>query len=274
MRDLLRNPRALREYISEALHERSQGGHDFPEDILRSPKISSVLFLLSGNCNGVAQEPCVVFNKRSFRVRQPGDLCFPGGRVAPRLDFFLSKVLKSPLSPLAQWRFWPQWRDRCVEQANRLSLLLATSLRESAEEMRLNPFGVTFLGPMPPEDLLMFRRILYPMVAWINRQKHFLPNWEVEKIVHIPLRELLHPDSYACYRLHFKGSGKTGDEGYTQDFPCVYHQNEREKEVLWGATFRIAMSFLKTVFGFTAPSMDSLPVIFKTLDERYLNGST
>jgi hypothetical protein len=33
------------------------------------------------------------------------------------------------------------------------------------------------------------------------------------------------------------------------------------------------MSFLKMVFGFTAPSMDSLPVITKTLDERYLNGS-
>jgi len=43
--------------------------------------------------------------------------------------------------------------------------------------------------------------------------------------------------------------------------------------VLWGATFRIVMSFLETVFGFSAPSMDSLPVITNTLNERYLNGS-
>jgi len=111
------------------------------------------------------------------------------------------------------------------------------------------------------------------MVAWINRQKHFLPNWEVEKIVYVPLRELLNPESYACYRLHFNVGGKRGGEGYTQDFPCFRHQNERENEVLWGATFRIVMSLLEMVFGFTAPSMDSLPVIYKTLDERYLNGS-
>jgi hypothetical protein len=272
MRHLITNPRALREHISEALHEKSLGGGGFPEDVFLSPVTSSVLFLLGGHCKG-SSEACVVFNKRSFRVRQPGDLCFPGGRVAPRLDFLLSKVLKSPLSPLARWRFWPQWRDYRREQANRLSLLLATSLRESVEEMRLNPFGVTFLGPMPSEDLLLFRRVLYPMVAWINRQKRFLPNWEVEKIVYVPLGELLNPESYARYRLHFKGAGKNGKEPYVQDFPCFRHQNEREREVLWGATFRIVTSFLETVFGFSAPSMDSLPVITNTLNERYLNGS-
>jgi hypothetical protein len=129
------------------------------------------------------------------------------------------------------------------------------------------------LSPMTSEDLLMFRRILYPMAAWINRQKHFLPNWEVEKIVHVPLRELLNPESYACYRLHFNVGGKNGGEGYVQDFPCFVLRNEREQEVLWGATFRIVMSFLNMVFGFSAPPVDSLPVIYKTLDERYLNGS-
>jgi len=120
---------------------------------------------------------------------------------------------------------------------------------------------------------LLFRRVLYPMVAWINRQKHFLPNWEVEKIVDVPLRALLNPGFYACYRLHFKGTGRSGGEDYVQDFPCFRHHNEREKEVLWGATFRIVMSFLETVFGFKAPAMESLPVIYQTMDERYLNGS-
>jgi hypothetical protein len=272
MESLFTNPEALMEHISGALHQKSFEGGGFPQDVFLSPLTSSVLFLLGGQCNG-SSEPCVVFNKRSLKVRQPGDLCFPGGRVAPHLDFFLSKVLRSPLSPLARWRFWPQWRDHRRDQANRLSLLLATSLRESVEEMRLNPLGVTFLGPMPSEDLLLFRRVLYPMVAWINRQKHFLPNWEVEKIVYVPLRALLNPESYACYRLHFKGVGKGGGEGGVQDFPCFRHQNERETEVLWGATFRIVMSFLETVFGFKAPSMDSLPVIYRTMDERYLNGS-
>jgi hypothetical protein len=260
------------EHISSALQEKSLGSRGFPEDVFHSPLTSSVLFLLAGRCNG-SSEPCVVFNKRSLKVRQPGDLCFPGGRVAPRLDSLLAKLLKSPVSPLARWRFWPQWREHRREQADRLSLLLATSLRESVEEMRLNPFGVTFLGPMPPEDLLLFRRVLYPMVAWINRQTRFLPNWEVEKVVYVPLRDLLNPESYACYRLHFKGAGDRGQEGYVQDFPCFRHGNETGREVLWGATFRIVLSFLETVFGFSAPSMDSLPVITNTLDERYWNGS-
>ena len=272
MRDLPANPGVLMELISEALHHKSVGSGEFPEGVFRSPTTSSVLFLLGAHCNG-SSEPCVVFNKRSSRVRQPGDLCFPGGRVAPRLDFLFSKVLKTPPSPLVRWRFWPHWRNHRGEQANRLSLLLATSLRESVEEMRLNPFGVTFLGSMPPEHLVMFRRVLYPMVAWINRQKRFLPNWEVEKIVYVPLRGLLNPEGYARYRVHFEGSGIRGGESYVEDFPCFRHQNERESEVLWGATFRIVMSFVKIVFGFSAPSMDSLPLIYKTLNERYLNGS-
>jgi hypothetical protein len=111
------------------------------------------------------------------------------------------------------------------------------------------------------------------MVVWIHRQKHFLPNWEVDKIVYVPVRELLNPDAYACYRLHFNVDGKRGGDGTIQDFPCFRHQNEKEQEVLWGATFRIVMSFLEMVFGFTAPSTDSLPVIYNTLDQRYLSGS-
>ena len=272
MGEFFTNPRMLREHISGALQEKSLKGGGFPEDVFVSPMTSSVLFLLSGQCNGDS-EPCVVLNKRSSKVRQPGDLCFPGGRVAPRVDFFLSKVLRAPLSPLVRWRFWPQWRDHRREQADRLSLLLATSLRESVEEMRLNPFGVTFLGPMPSESLLMFRRVLYPMVVWIHRQKRFRPNWEVEKILYIPLRELLDHDAYACYRLRFIGTGAKGGQGYVQDFPCFRHRKNGEKEVLWGATFRIVMSFLETIFGFRVPPMGSLPVITNTLDERYTNGS-
>lgn len=141
------------------------------------------------------------------------------------------------------------------------------------EEMRLNPFGVTFLGPMPPEDLRMFRRILYPMVAWIHRQRHFLPNWEVEKIVYVPLRKLLDPEAYACYRLRFNLDKGKESEGCERDFPCFRHENEKEKEVLWGATFRIVVSFLETVFEFAVPPLDSLPVITHTLDQRYVTGS-
>ena len=41
-------------------------------------------------------------------------------------------------------------------------LLFAASIRESFEEMGLNPFGVQFLGPLPPQRLVMFHREIFP----------------------------------------------------------------------------------------------------------------
>jgi hypothetical protein len=151
-------------------------------------------------------------------------------------------------------------------------LLLTAALRESLEEMRLNPFTVKFLGPMPTEALPLFHRLLYPMVVWIH-QRRFFPNWEVEKVVHISLRKLLDPTNYACYRLLFKMDAGRGNTQSAKDFPCFCHFGAKEKEVLWGVTYRIAMSFLEIVFKFRPPDIGSLPVIHGVRDERYLHGS-
>lgn len=268
----LKNPAALKARISRGLYEKARHDTLYPEDVSRSPTASSVLFLLGRSCGdrGKETEPCVILNKRSLKVKQPGDLCFPGGRVSARLDFFLSKVLTWPFLPLKRWAYWGPWQGKDMEQSQRLSLLLATSLRESVEEMRLNPLGVTFLGPMPGEDLRMFSRVLYPMVVWVNRQQHFLPNWEVEKIVRVPLRRLLDPDAYALYRIRFQDRRQGV---FVQDFPCFRHENGQEKEVLWGATYRIVTAFLGLIFHFTPPPPDFLPVIQGSMDETYLNGA-
>lgn len=255
------------------LHERSHGRRFFQADIARSDEASAVLFLLGEYCEEqtVSSEPCVVFNKRSIKVRQPGDLCFPGGRIAPRLDWIFSKFLTLPLFSLARWPYWPKWRDLQGEDAEYLALLFATSLRESLEEMGLNPLGVKFLGPLPPEDLQMFDRVIYPMVGWIARQRHFLLNWEVERVVYIPIRNLLSPDSYACYRLNMAPRGEDGGGEEAQDFPCFRHQTQDGEEVLWGATYRIVMVFLELVYGFKSPAVGELPVIYGSLDEAYFN---
>jgi 8-oxo-dGTP pyrophosphatase MutT (NUDIX family) len=270
MLEELRYPPALKKHISGALYENSEGGRLFPPDVATSAATSSVLFLL-GEQNGNGRrrgEPCIVLNKRSAKVRQPGDLCFPGGRIDPRLDIFLSRVMMWPLSPLARWPHWPRWRADHRGETESLCLLLATALRESVEEMRLNPFGLTFLGPMPSQDLSLFRRVLYPMVVWINRQKHFLPNWEVEKIVRISLKNLLDPSHYACYRIRFEHR-QTG--GVVKDFPCFLHGNERE--ILWGVTYRIVAAFLEYSFGFKPPALELLPVTQGHMGESYLRGA-
>ncbi len=254
--------------IMDVLHKRSYGARFFQADVARSDEASAVLFLVGEHCeeHAVLPEPCVVFNKRSMKVRQPGDLCFPGGRIAPRLDSLLSKLLTLPLFPLARWPYWSKWCDLQGEDAEYLALLLATSLRESLEEMGLNPLGVKFLGPLPPEDLQMFNRVIYPMVGWVARQRHFLLNWEVQRMVYIPIRNLLNPDHYAIYRLNMAPRGEEA-----QDFPCFRHQSRDGEEVLWGATYRIVMVFLELVYGFKAPGLDTLPIIYGYLDKRYFN---
>jgi 8-oxo-dGTP pyrophosphatase MutT (NUDIX family) len=218
-------------------------------------------------------EICLILNKRSLKVKQPGDLCFPGGGIMPGIDSFLARLMVLPLFPLRKWTFWPLWRNQRPEEAKWISLLLSTGLRESFEEMRLNPFGVKFLGPLPSHRLRMFRRKIYPMVGWVSHQNCFLPNWEVEKVVKIPIRLLLNRNRYARYRVSY--SHRLGEylNRPTEDFPCFEFKDGDEKEHLWGVTYSIVMSFMKIVFQFQPPESSDLPVVVKTLESNYLTGS-
>jgi hypothetical protein len=171
---------------------------------------------------------------------------------------------------LSRWPHWPHWRKTRPRDAKRLRLLLATGVRESIEEMRLNPFGLDFLGPLPAQSLVMFQRVIYPMVVWVSGQKRFYPNWEVEKIIYIPLRDLLDPAGYAQYQLRFETQSSPAR---VKPFPCFRYQKENESEVLWGATYRITAVFLDYVFGFVPPDLNSLPEIHGSLSRSYLNNT-
>ncbi len=263
---------SLINHILHVIDETARHGRIFPWDVLNSSEASAVLLLLGRHPKKYGFEPCIVLNKRSQNVKQPGDLCCPGGSISPRMDSFFSALLTLPVSPLRKWPYWSKWRHQRPQDARRLSFLLATSLRESFEEMRLNPFGVTFLGHLPSQRLVMFRRVIYPMVGWISRQKRFLTNWEVEKVVYIPLEKLLDPGNYGRYRLQMNNShGKTLDR-MPDNFPCFHHENQDETELLWGATYRIVITLLQLVFGFKPPDTISLPVFHGVLDENYING--
>ena len=275
MLNLLGDSSAFIKHLLRVLNDRNKDERSFPKGISGFSSTSAVLFLLGQHRDNLraSPEPCLVLNKRSKRVKQAGDLCFPGGRIIPRSDFYLSKILRLPLFPLARWPYWHRWRDLRQGESRRLALLFAASLRESLEEMRLNPLLVKFLGPLSPQRLEMFHRVIYPMAGWITGQKRFFPNWEVEKIVYIRLRDLLNEDRYACYRLQMETRQNSKGNGITQDFPCFLHQNRYEREVLWGATYRIITVFLELVFGFSPPPMESLPVIEGALGDNYLTGT-
>jgi 8-oxo-dGTP pyrophosphatase MutT (NUDIX family) len=266
---LLRDHEALTAHVVGVLQERSLHGVLYPAGLSRASSTSAVLFLMGPHCD-MGFEPCVLLNKRSLKVKQPGDLCFPGGRISQPLDAFLSRFLRLPFLPLGRWPYWQAWQANRGTEAKRLSLLLAASLREALEEIRLNPLGVRFLGPMPSQGLVMFRRVIYPMVGWLPRQRRFLPNWEVNRIVFVPLKRLLQPERYGLYRLQYRGYGAPG---MIQDFPCFYHQDEAGSEVLWGATYRIVTVFLEMVFGFRPPEGPALRVIEGNLEKGYWHGA-
>jgi hypothetical protein len=270
--NLLRQPPELIKHITRRLHALSSRQSVFPSDGIEWQSASAVLFLLGPHPqkDRLSGEPCLILNKRSVEVRQPGDLCCPGGRVSRHLDAGLAPLLKLPILHLSRWPHWPHWRKTRPRDAKRLRLLLATGVRESIEEMRLNPFSLDFLGPLPAQSLVMFQRVIYPMVVWVQRQKRFYPNWEVEKIVYIPLRDLLNPAGYAQYQLRFEAQSSTAQ---VNTFPCFRHKKENETEVLWGATYRITTVFLDDVFGFVPPDPSSLPEIHGSLSRAYLSAA-
>jgi hypothetical protein len=43
-------------------------------------------------------------------------------------------------------------------------------------------------------------------------------------------------------------------------------------DILWGATYRIAMDFLKIVFGFEPPPVEALPAVAGELATSYFTG--
>jgi len=272
--NLLSDTPALIKHIMGSLNETQAPRNPLPQDVTRSSYASTVLFLLGPQCEAkkLCPEPCLILNKRSMKVKQAGDLCCPGGSLSSRLDSYLAKLLYLPGSPLKRWPYWSLWRAQQQKRAGELAVIFAASLREGFEEMRLNPLGVKLLGLLPSQQLVMFHRIIYPLVCWIPRQKRFRPNWEVGKIVYIPLRNLLDSKNYARYRLNFElvpGQRQNPDR---LDFPCFIHKDGDETENLWGATFRITMAFLESTCGFKPPDMDSLPVVNGALDKNYLTG--
>lgn len=271
---LLEDPEGLQSCIQERLVEKCGCEALFNTDSCDRVRSSSVMLLLGLQDvgDGVGEETCVILNKRSRDVLQGGDLCCPGGTIHSRLDAYLAKALSLPGSPLSRWAHWSCLQRSCSTEASLLSRLLATALRESWEEMRLNPLGIRFLGPLPSQCLIVFRRVIHPMVAWISRPQRFTLNWEVEKIITIPLRSLLNRDHYAVYRLDVPAHLGWRLPGKDHEFPCFLYSHENAREILWGVTYRIVMSLLEMVFRYVPPEGKDLPLVQGALEEDYVHG--
>jgi 8-oxo-dGTP pyrophosphatase MutT (NUDIX family) len=268
---ILQNPKKLVQLIRHRLNGNGLSDNWGVQTNHGRVKGSAVLLLLTpyrGDADE-SYEPCLILNKRSRKVLQPGDLCCPGGGVEG-LDKLLSLSLRWPRSPLRKWPSWNKWKSMDRKKAQGLSLLLAAALREGWEEMRLNPLQVSFMGPLPVQKLMMFDRKIYPLVGWVPAHQDLIPNWEVDRIVYIPLYRLFDTQNYGRYRLTFEA--RDGKKQREEDFPCFVHKEKNGDEILWGATFRIIMDFLKMVFGFELPDLSTSKVIPKRLGKTYYKG--
>jgi 8-oxo-dGTP pyrophosphatase MutT (NUDIX family) len=256
------------EVIRRRLSECNTGKPNL-DDSASSSRESAVLIPLTAigsKRRNASHEMTIIMNKRSDRVRQPGDWCYPGGGVLS-YDRILSKVI-----------YYRQFLKKINYKKNRTldykinskgAVFLAAAMREAWEEMRLNPFRLSYIGAIAPERLVLFDHLIHPLVVWTNPIQNFRPNWEVERIIQIPLAALLDKSRYGRFRPKFDSGGKPGPEF----FPCFFLGEDDPNEVLWGVSYRITMRFLKSAFGFEPPPVDRLPLIEKQLHASYLRGS-
>ncbi len=144
----------------------------------------------------------LLFTKRSNSVgSHKGEFTFPGGK-----------------------------RDDCDEN------LLTTALRESFEEIGLNPQDAEVLGEFDDERTLISNFVIVPFIAFIPYPYDFHMNpSEVEEITGIPF-PALQDRSNLQVELVTRGGEAFHD--------CSYHY---QGNVIWGATARIVTNLVKLI---------------------------
>jgi 8-oxo-dGTP pyrophosphatase MutT (NUDIX family) len=210
--------------------------------------------------------------KRSRHIAQAGDLACPGGMLYPKWDLPIKKLITSGFMPLLKNK-----AGRCVRRRDRrtfhaITLFLANAAREAWEEIRLNPFRMLFLGPLPSCSLHVFPRTIFPLVGFVNGGLSFRPGYEVERIVDIPVRIFFQQENYGTLTT-VRDNDPHRSVNSAETLPCLrYRDPEGRENILWGATFLVVASFLKIVFDFQIPKGQPGLTFNKILDARYLSG--
>jgi len=110
--------------------------------------------------------------------------------------------------------------------------LRTTALRETQEEIGLDPQVVEVLGVLPPSATITGYRIT-PWVGLIPFPYDFQPSpLEVKRLLFLPLEGFYPPDRWTSSVYHY--------QGHTTRV-CSWSLN---REVIWGATARILLNLL------------------------------
>ena len=162
---------------------------------------SAVLIVLADGANGAE----VLLTKRSHLLRHhPGEISFPGGRMDPG---------ESPTQ---------------------------AALREAAEEVDLRRSDVRVRGQLSVLSTLVSNSHIVPIVAELAaRRRPVLQalTTEVDRIMWVPLAELVRPDTF---RLEHWQIGAV---------QRPIHFFDLDDETIWGATGRMLFQLLELIYG-------------------------
>ena len=147
-----------------------------------------------------AGETRVVLTKRPDTMpSHSGEIAFPGGKHDPHLD----------------------------------ADLRATALRETEEEIGLEPAAIEVLAQLDGLATVATRFVVTPFVGVLRHRPLLTPHpWEVAAVFDVALSELMDPDAY---------HGERWDV-WKEDLDVHFY--DLPGETIWGATARILTSFL------------------------------
>lgn len=214
-----------------------------------------------------------LLNKRSKAIPQGGDLCAPGGRSHFIWDSIFQRLFQMGLLPGTKGMRAELIKSREKRLYEWILFFWSNALRESWEELGLNPFNIEFLGPLKTYCLESRRWIIFPLVGKIRNAWKPRLNPEVEKLVEIPLTAFFEPAQYAICKFEISQEMSLQGNPRSREVPCLIFGEKGKEEVLWGATYNIIRDFLKVVMDRPLPFPDGQRIVHRSLAFNYYTGS-
>ena len=188
------------------------------EDQQKGMRSYSILIPLIEKDDGIH----LLFEVRSYTLRrQPGEICFPGGKIEPQDS--------DPKS---------------------------CAIRETSEELGIATSVISNVKPLQAFEQPLSQCTIYPFVGTIARDTKFRPNpAEVAELFTVPLNFFLEQEP-ECYEIHFRIEPEAdfpyhlipGGKNYPWQIrskkECFYIY---EDYTIWGLTAHILQQFLRII---------------------------